>query len=194
MQRILPVSGGINSYLVSADVLVSGASRECPYCEESHRLRLHGHYHRFALLPGRREAVRVAIRRLLCVRSGRTVSLLPDFCIPRRQHGPEILGEFLVGYAEGKTLLVALRAVRPEAPSHAVAQSLRDGFLARAGPIRTYLAGRRARALLPPASGCVVRRQVSALLIGLRLGFASAAESFMHHGVELHRRYQVSLA
>jgi hypothetical protein len=136
---------------------------------------------------------RVPVRRLLCVHTGRTVSLLPDFCIPRRQHGAGIVGTFLAGYAEGKPLLAALRAVRPDAPGHSVAQSLRRGFLARAGRIRTFLASLRARAIEPPPLAPGVRREVSVLLGALCVGFVKAAEAFVHHGVGLHAMQQIGL-
>ena len=134
------------------------------------------------------------ICRLLCARTGKTVSLLPDFCLPRRQHGPAIVGAFLSGYAQGESLLASLRAVRPDAAGHSVAQSLRQGFLARAGPIRAYLARLRARAIDPPATACGRRREVAALLVGLCHGFAAAAEAFVHHGVGLHAMAQIGLA
>lgn len=195
MQRVFRVQGGLKAYGAAPDVLLATpGARECPFCSDKHRLRRHGHYHRFALLPGQQEPSRVPIRRLLCARTGKTVSLLPDFCLPRRQHGPAILGTFLSGYAEGGTLLAALRAARPDAAGHSVAQSLRKGFLARAGPIRAYLARLRARALDPPATACSRRREVAALLVGLCHGFAAAAEAFVHHGVGLHGMAEVGLA
>lgn len=136
----------------------------------------------------------IPVRRLLCARVGRTVSLLPDFCIPRRQHGPAILGAFLAGYAEGKALTTALRAVRPDAPGHSVAQSLRTGFLTRGGRIRTYLARVRARASEPSPSAAGFRGEVRALLAALCLDFAQAADAFIHHGVGLHAMQLIGLA
>lgn len=194
VQKLLPVRDGLKAYLAAPDMLVTEESRECPFCPDKHRLRLHGHYHRFALVPGDGASSRVAIRRLLCIRVGRTVSLLPDFCVPRRQHGPAILGTFLEGYARGRSLLAALRAARPDAPGHSVAQSLRKGFLARAGPIRTYLARLRARALEPPPSAPGPRREVAALLVGLCHGFPTAADALLRHGVDLHAALQIGLA
>jgi hypothetical protein len=175
-------------------LLESEQAWECPFCRDRHRLRLHGHYHRYALLPGGQEPERVPIRRLLCARTGRTVSLLPDFCLPRRQHGPAILGTFLSRYAEGEPLLGALRAARHDAPCHSVAQSLRKGFLTRAGPIRAYLARLRARALEPPATASGRRREVAALLVGLCHGFMAAAQAFVHHAVDLHAMSQIGIA
>jgi len=195
MQRVFRVQGGLKAYIATPDMLLAiPGARECPFCSDRHRLRRHGHYHRFALLPGEPEPIRVWVRRLLCARRGKTVSLLPDFCLPRRQHGPAIAGTFLSGYAEGGTLLAALRAVRPDAGGHSVAQSLRKGFLARAGPIRAYLAGLRARAIEPPSTSSGRRREVAALLVGLCHGFAAAAEAFVHHGVGLHAMAQIGLA
>jgi len=195
VQKLLRVKGGLKAYCESPDMLLEAeGARECPFCGDGHRLRLHGHYSRFALLPGDQEPQRLPIRRLLCARTGRTVSLLPDFCLPRRQHGPAIVGTFLSRYAEGAPLLAALRAARPDAPGHSVAQSLRRGFLTRAGPIRVYLARLRAQVLEPPPSPTGRRREVAALLVGLCHGIATAAEAFVHHGVDLHARFQIGLA
>lgn len=105
-----------------------------------------------------------------------------------------IVGTFLASYAEGKPLLAALRAVRPEAPGHSVAQSLRRGFLARGGRIRAYLARLRARALEPTPTTAGPRGQVSVLLGALCVGFAKAAEAFVHHGVGLHAMQQIGLS
>jgi hypothetical protein len=174
-------------------MLVTEDSRQCPFCRDKHRLRLHGHYHRVVLVPGE-APLRVPIRRLVCVHVGKTVSLLPDFCVPSRQHGPAILGTFLASYAKGESLLAALRTARPEAPGHSVAQSLRKGFIARAGPIRTYLARLRARAVDTPPSVIGRRREVAALLLGLGHGVATAADAFVRHGVELHAALQIGLA
>lgn len=193
VQKLLPVGGGLNAYVAAPEVLVDEASRECPFCAEKHRLRLHGHYRRRVLLPDGHTAV-VPVRRLLCAQVGRTVSLLPDFCMPRRQHGPAILGTFLARYAEGEALTAALRAAHPAASGHSVAQSLRTGFLLRGGRIRAYLAQLRARAVDPPASAPGFRGEVRALLAGLCLGFAKAAEAFVHHGVGLHAMQQIGLA
>jgi len=194
VQRVFRVEGGLKAYGDEPDMLLKVAgARSCPFCPDGHRLRLHGHYHRFALLPDGVE-VRLAVRRLLCAPTGQTVSLLPDFCTPRRQHGPEILGVLLHGYAVGgMPLLAALRAARPAAAGHSVAQALRDGFLARAGPIRAFLARLRHRAIEPPlASGR--RREVAALLVGLCLGFATAGHALVVHGVALHAMAGIGFA
>jgi len=195
VQKLLQVAGGLKAYEADSDILLGHEhARRCPFCRDGHRLRLHGHYHRFALVPGHRDPVRLPVRRLFCPRTGTTVSLLPDFCMPRRQHGPAILGEFLSAYAAGSPLLAALRATRPDAAGHSVAESLRDGFLARAGPIGTYVAGLRARALERPMGAKGRRAEVAALLAGLCLGFAAAADALIHHGVALHAAFRIGLA
>lgn len=193
VQKLLPVGGGLNTYQAAPDLLVDEGSRACPFCGKGHRLRLHGHYRRRVLLEDGRTTV-IPVRRLLCARVGKTVSLLPDFCIPRRQHGTAILAEFLTGYAAGKPLLPALRAVRADAPGHSVAQSLRAGFLARSRQIGAYLAHVRARAMEPPPSMPGRRGDVSRLLAALCLGFVKTTVAFLHHGVGLHSMQQVGLA
>lgn len=104
--------------------------------------------------------------------------MLPDFCIPRRQHGAAVLGAFLAGYAAGKPLVAALR----------------KGFLARGARIRAYLARLRARALEPPPATPGCRSEVRVLVAALCLGFVKAAAAFIHHGVGLHAMQQVGLA
>jgi len=71
----------------------------------------------------------IVVHRLYCPREGKTLSLLPDFCVPRRQHSAVVLGYFLLFLSLGCGLVGSLRRVRGEAPSHSVAQHLRDGFL-----------------------------------------------------------------
>lgn len=193
MQKLLPTPGGLNAYAAAPQMLVNAASRACPFCPSKHRLRSHGHYRRQVLLPDGRTEV-ILVQRLLCAHVGQTVSLLPDFCIPRRQHGPAILGALLSDYAAGKSLTAALRAARSEAPGHSVAQSLRAGFLLRDGRIRTYLAAVRARVLEPPPQSPDARGRVRALLVALCSGFTQAVSAFVHHGVGLHAMQQLGLA
>lgn len=192
VQKLLRVHGGLNAYVAAPETLVDEPARACPFCADRHRLRLHGHYRRRLLLPDGRTEV-IPVRRLLCARMRKTVSLLPDFCIPRRQHGPALVGPFLHGYAEGLPLLAALRAVRPDVPCHSVAQSLRAGFLARGGRIRTYLAQVRARAPEPPPSVAGFRGDVQALLAALCLDFTHVVDAFLHHGVGLHAAQRIGL-
>lgn len=164
VQKLLPVRGGLNAYLAAPRMLVDERTQKFPFCDSPHHLRLHGMYDRWVLVEDGQEA-KLPVQRLLCAHTGKTVSLLPDFAIPRRQHGPVILGTFLAGYASGRPLVVAFRAARPGAQGHSVAQSLLKGFLSRAGPIRAYLARLRARAVETPPSATGPRREVGALLV-----------------------------
>ena len=75
MQKVLRFQGGLKVYGARPDrILATPGAMECPFCGDKHRLRRHGYYPRFALVLGEAEPVRLAICRLLCARTGRTVS------------------------------------------------------------------------------------------------------------------------
>jgi len=95
LQRVCQAENGVKSYLDNPRSLLTEENRRCPFCKNGHRLRRHGTYERQALFPDPEDPRSIPIQRLLCARKGKTVSLLPDFCLPRRQHGPSILGLFL---------------------------------------------------------------------------------------------------
>ena len=195
MQRIVRVAGGIKTYLSSPTCLVNSETRRCPFCPDGHRLRIHGWYHRFALLPGSQEACRIAVLRLLCPRQGRTVSLLPDFCLPRRQHGPGLLGLFLAALLNGSSLLKALQRARSGgAPGHSVAQVLLKAFLARRHHLQAYLAGLRTRAVEVAPAVPEARRPLAQLVLGLLEGFPDVISAFEHHARHFHHRFQIGLA
>jgi hypothetical protein len=195
MQRVCAVTGWVKAYLASPGMLATPASRRCPFCHDGHLLRLHGVYLRHALFPDPEAPARIPVVRLLCPRAGRTVSLLPDFCLPRRQHGPAILGAFLLAWAvAGRPLLAALRSVRREAPGHSVAQSLLRGFLGRLHALRSYLAALRPRLPDPPKESPAPRRHAAAVVLALLEGFREAARAFVHHGRTFHGRFAEGLA
>lgn len=194
MQRVCAVPGGVNAYQAEPDCLVTAETLKCLFCEDRHRLRRHGWYERRALLPDPEAPRKVAVVRLLCPRRGQTISLLPDFCLARRQHGPAILALFLEAFIRGRALLEALRSVRREAPSHGVAQALRAGFLRQAGKIRTYLARLHPRVKDPPRGIQKDRLELARLFFGLSAGFESAAKAFIHHALSFHWRFKVALA
>lgn len=191
MQKVLAVAGGIKKYRSDPDCLVTPENRACPFCPTPHALRRHGTYTRQVLLPDPEPVETIPVFRLYCAPTGRTVSLLPDFCLPRRQHGPAILGHFLSAYVRGTPLLEALRGVREEAPSHGVAQSLRDGFLDRRAQFHAYLGSCRAK---PPPEVPRGRRPIALVFFGLVHGFSDGARAFVHHGVRFHRRFGLGLA
>ena len=195
MQRVCPVAGGVKAYLADPGCLVTDATRVCPFCDDRHRLHLHDWYERWALLPDPEEPVRIPVRRLLCPGVGRTVSLLPDFCLPKRQHGPALLGRFLHAVAVlGTPLLHALRRVREDAPGHSVAQSLRDGFLARAVLLRAYLAGLRPRPPPVPSKVPARLRELAALVLGLVRRGRDPAVAFVHHARAFHAAFGTGIA
>jgi len=194
MQRVCQVEGGINRYLADPGCLVSPETRKCPFCGDGHALQLHGWYRRWALLPDPELPRRLAVRRLYCRHVRRTVSLLPDFCMPRRQHGPAILAMFLKLFLAGMCLLEAMRSVRRQAPCHAVAQSLRDGFLTREVQIRAYLARRHHRVVEPLKPVRQDRRRLAELFVGLVAGFKSPQAAFVFHTVAFHKAFGVALA
>ncbi len=58
--------------------------RCCPHCEALDRLIGHGSYPRNAVDPQHSTAIRV--KRFFCPVCGKTVSVLPTFCLPRRHY------------------------------------------------------------------------------------------------------------
>ena len=192
MQKVCRAEGGVKSYLENSRCLLTDENRRCPFCPDSHRLRIHGTYDRQALFP-EGIAARLVIHRLRCARTGRTVSLLPDFCLPRRQHGPSILGLFLDALVSGAGQLEALMRFRPDATQHSTARSLLQGFLKRATKIRTYLASLRPRIVDPPRS-LPGHHGLALLVHGLLYGFKDPVPAFTDHGRGFHRRFQVGLA
>jgi hypothetical protein len=192
VQKLLPVPGGLKTYEQDPSILVTDESRACPICPDGHRLRSHGYYHRTAILLADHVVGDLPVVRLFCAVTGRTVSLLPDFCIPRHQHGPEVLGTFLHEHTvAGRPLVESMRQARPSTPCHAVAQSLLAGFRRRDGPIRAYLARIQPRT---PVLAAARLREVAQLVVGLCTDFTKAAIAFLSHGPELHRIHQVGLA
>ena len=175
------------AYLRNPDMLDTAEVRRCPFCESGHAMILHGWYCRQVILPAGGGCLSIPVRRLRCRATGRTVSLLPAFCIPRRQHGPGVLGLFLVHlFLRGMTLMESLRLARGEAPSHAVAQSLRDGFRRRCGRICEYLSGLGGRAPAADRPTAVVER--------LRAGYRRIQQAFTVHGRALHAASGLGLA
>ena len=196
MQKILPVAGGIKAYLASPDGLLDSETRLCPFCSDRHPLRIHGWYQRYAIQPRTPEGgvPRIRVRRLLCARQGRTVSFLPDFCLPRRQQGPAILALFLQALLQGLSLLQALRQARAEVASHSVAQSLLAGFLSRRSRILVYLAGLGARFPAPAISSGQDRWGLAPLVAGLCRGFEDAGRAFEVQARGFHDRFGLGLA
>ena len=194
MQKVLPAVGGVKEYLADPRMLLTAESRICPLSKDPHALRIHGTYSRYALLPDGAQSCKIPILRLYCPHTKRTVSLLPEFCIPRRQHGPQILGAFLHAWILGASLIGALRSVRHDAPGHSVAQSLLKGFRDRLGSLRTYISQVRSRLVESPESIPSGRRSVADVVLSMIVGAVDAATAFLQHGAPFHQRYRQGLA
>ena len=197
MQRVLPLAAGLQAYLELEDPADVPGAGDCPLCPSRHRLRRHGWYERWAYLPEGQRVVahRLRVRRLLCPCAGCTVSLLPDFCLPRRQYGPEALGLLLHLYAfVRQALLRAFRALRPQASGHSAAQHLVRGFLRRQPQLRAYSGGLFARMAPPPPGFDRVRLEVLTPLLPLLVGHPDAACALRRHGGSFHARFALGLA
>lgn len=166
---------------------------QCCLCPMPHRLWRHGKYKRWAIEPNAKDT-RIEVCRLYCWRQKRTVSLLPDFCIPRRQHGPAVLAVFLLAWLfEGMSLLGALRKARPAAPCHAVAQSLLRGFMGRMERVADYLARVTPKAPDLPELPRRKWRQLAQRVLWLGKGWKDPAAAFVHHGRGFHAQSGLGL-
>ena len=198
MQRVLPLGAGLQAYRELEDPADVAGALDCPFCPDRHPLRRHGWYPRWAYLPQPGPRVvehRLRVRRLLCPHTRRTVSLLPDFCLPRRQYGPEALGRLLHLYAFVRhALLRAFRALRPQASGHSVAQHLVRGFLRRRPQLSAYAGGLSPRVAPPPPGLDRPRLEVATLLLPLLGGHADAACALRGHGAPFHARFALGLA
>lgn len=147
------------------------------------------------ILPAE-ETLEIPLVRLLCRHSGVTVSLATDFCIPRRQHGPQVLGLFLEALVDaGLGLAGAMRRARPDAPrGQSLPQSLLPGFRRRLSSTRTWLGSQRARAPSPPASPNRQPLEVR-LVVTEILGLAADARwAFTYAGRGIHDLTGAALA
>lgn len=195
IQKLCPCPGGVKEYLRKPDRLQTDEALRCPFCRSGHRLRRHGCYKRTAIEPDPQGAEQIPVQRLLCPVVRRTVSLLPSFCIPRRQHGAAVLGGFVAGLVRGGLgLHAALRAVRASALEHSTAQSLLGGFRRRQERLRAYLASVQARAQLPAPEVAVAVRDIAPVVLGLLAAQADPASAFVFHATPFHRSFQLGLA
>jgi len=150
-------------------------------------LRLHGFYKRCSITPEYPEGRQVRIQRLYCPRTGRTVSLLPDFCHPRRQHGPAVIGMFLVAlFIKGQTLLGSLHTIRPQVNNHAIAQSLRDGFTNQVHALNVYVASINPGKIKVPARIVPQHHPEARLVLGLGGKSRNLGKHFIYHARCMH--------
>lgn len=110
-----------------ADPAALPGVRACPFCADRHLLRLHGWYERwwYGIEAKRLVGERLKARRLYCPKERKTVSLLPDLCMPRRQYGVAVLGYLLECFVVLRlSYLAALRTLRDDAVRHSLVQQL----------------------------------------------------------------------
>lgn len=158
----------------------------CPYCPDGHRLRWHGGYQRYAVSAKRED--RVWIRRLLCATHGRTVSLLPDFLLPRKQHVWDVIAAFFHAFAWlGLSLAASMRKAIPSAASRQKAWYWCHSLLRQRTTIRTYL--REACRGAAPARPRGLRPAVTALLAPLLRTDRSYAHDWPEHSRRMHARH-----
>jgi hypothetical protein len=147
------------------------------------------------IVPNIEQPQKIRIRRLYCARKKQTVSLLPDFCLPHRVHGPAVLGVFLMALAlQGLGLLPAIRRACRSCFSISEAQSLHHGFQSRAAKIRGHLSRLRRRLLEPAPETPEHRRSLGTLVINLIGGSTDPEAAFVHHARIFHERYGLGLA
>jgi hypothetical protein len=96
MQMLYPFGGAIQRYVTRVE-LQDEANRcrpgECPQCESGQPLVCHGFYRRTVVDMESDRIIRV--RRYLCCRCRRTVSLLPEFVLPYMRFATEVIAVFL---------------------------------------------------------------------------------------------------
>ena len=190
MQHICEFSGGVKEYLEANQPLVTPAVYTCTICKTPHRLRLNGSYCRWCITLAYPSGKRIRIQRLRCMRTGRTISLLPDFCHPRRQYGPDIIGVFLISlFLKGQTLLGALRSAHPPATHHTVAQSLRDGFKRQRRNLSAYVASIHPSKIEVPERIDRDQRPYARLVLGLTGRSRNPGGRFVYHGRCIHARF-----
>ena len=121
MQILHPFAGSINQY---ADAISDpGRYRpdHCPQCQAKQALSGHGFYSR-TLVDLAFDGV-IRVRRYLCRRCRRTVSLLPDFALPWLRFSLTVIALFLAArLLQGFTLAAAALAASQKAMPYQRAQ------------------------------------------------------------------------
>jgi hypothetical protein len=109
MQMLYPFGGSIQQYVTGVE-LKEEANRcrpaACPQCESEQPLVCHGFYRRTVVDVDSDWVIRV--RRYLCSKCRRTVSLLPDLVLPYMRFATEVIAVFLTARLwRGETLKTA---------------------------------------------------------------------------------------
>jgi len=206
IQKITELSGTINKILCDATAGITEVPQGadlCPFCEPSHRLRRHGTYRRTAVTA---DAVFfVSIQRLLCAATGKTVSLLPDFLLPRKQHVIPVVAAFFLAFAlQNLSLAASMVYATTIYPSRQKGTHWIRCLLRNVPAVRAYLASVLPRQRIPqseaapppsPRSGFITRARarLKPLLELLRNGFRSLQDAFRFHSRNLHIRFARAL-
>jgi len=109
VQILHPFRGSIHQYAAAITDADRYRPDHCPQCEAKQPLTGHGFYCRTLVDMGFDGAIRV--RRYLCPRCKRTVSLLPEFALPWLRFSITVIALFLVArLRKGLTFTVSARA------------------------------------------------------------------------------------
>lgn len=190
MQIIVDFGLGVQGYLELVrregvrGLPVPEGARECPFCEDGHRLRRHGSYGRGVVKQ--RESDETRVIRLLCEVMGRTVSLLPHFLAPGKQHTWEVIGTYLEGrHLEGGTKVAAMEAATQVYAARQKGSYWTKCLEENGVRIQSYLGTIRSRVCSSPTA--------SALVEALARGFPSLAEALAVHNLRIRQRLGVWL-
>ena len=91
-------------YIKSGSGSYPGAPGRCPHknCKTPKKLKKHGYYQRYLMTPT--FCGKIRIRRYICSVCGRTVSMLPSFCISKFQFGTEVVVNILWESYNGESI------------------------------------------------------------------------------------------
>lgn len=136
------------------------------------------------------------VLRLLCSQEDRTVSLLPNFCLPRRQYGIPTLAALITHVVLGGEGLHRgarhLHPICPPGPSSV--RCLVNGLRRRRLVLSAYVCSVSPRLRDPCRRLTGWRQELEPIVDGLIHGFVIPKLALLHHAVLFHGRYQLGLA
>jgi len=91
MQKIFIEKQQAKNYKYPNNSLYPDAPEKCPFkkCMARKKLKKHGYYKRYIITKA--YTIKIRIRRYKCKICGRTVSMLPSFCIPYYQYTADVI-------------------------------------------------------------------------------------------------------
>jgi hypothetical protein len=177
MQILHPFTGSIQQYSEELSDPERYRPLRCLQCQARHPLRAHGFYCRTLVDLEFDGTIRV--RRFLCCRCHRTVSLLPEFALPYLRFSVLLICQFLFSrLLDGRTLQAAAAAVAQAAMPYQRGQFWIRRFRRQAASLCAALA-----ALCPAISAASFVTR--ALQILQRIG-AIAAHRFLFAQLRVH--------